>query len=79
MAQVLEVFEREIEPFVPSEVAKDFKALVRRKVTALAADCIEVMELENDQQAMNGAAQSIRDSIHPDGSALRSAQAPTRR
>lgn len=78
MAQILEEFEREVEPFVPEGVAQSFKAMVRRKVTALAADCTEVMELDRDQMAMNGAAQSIKDSLHPDGSASRSPQAPRR-
>jgi hypothetical protein len=63
-AQLLEEFERDIEPRLPEEVAQKFKALVRRKVTALAVDCIEVMDLENT--VMNGAARDLKDRIHPD-------------
>lgn len=65
MAQTLEVFEEQIEPLVPAEVAGNFKALVRRKMNALAADCIELLELED--QAKNGVAQDIADRLFPDG------------
>ena len=64
MAQMLEEFEREIEPRLPVEAAQNFKALVRRKITALAVDCLEVMDLEDT--AMNGVARDIKDRIHPD-------------
>lgn len=64
MAQLLEEFENDIEPRLPQEEAKKFKALVRRKITALAVDCIEVMDLED--KAMNGYARDIKDRIHPD-------------
>ena len=64
MAQLLEEFEREIEPRIPTDVAAGYKALVRRKITALAADCLEVMDLEDT--VMNGAARDLKDRIHPD-------------
>lgn len=69
MAQVLEEYERSIEPLIPKDTSDAFKALVRRKVTALAVDCIEVMELE--ETAMNGAAQDIKDRISPDAALAR--------
>jgi hypothetical protein len=67
MAQLLEAFEETIEPLIPAEASKEFKALVRRKMNALAADAIELLELE--EKAINGAAQDIRDRIFPDGAA----------
>lgn len=67
MAQTLEVFEEKIEPFVKAELAEEFKALVRRKMNALAADCIELLELEDS--AKNGVAQDIMDRLMPDGAA----------
>lgn len=70
MAQTLEEFERVIEPLVPQEASKEFKAVVRRKITALGADCKELMDLE--QQAINGHAQDMRDRISPDGARTRS-------
>jgi hypothetical protein len=70
MAQLLEEFERDIEPRIPQEVATAYKALVRRKVTALAADCLEVMDMENT--VMNGAARDLKDRIHPDAAFARS-------
>lgn len=65
MAQTLEEFEKHIEPLVPAEVASHFKALVRRKMNALAADVIELIELED--KAKNGVAQDIADRLWPDG------------
>lgn len=67
MAQLLEVFEEEIEPLISSEQAKKFKALARRKMGALAADAVELLNLEN--MAINGAAQDIRDRVFADGAA----------
>lgn len=65
MAQTLEVFEETIEPLVTKEVAANFKALVRRKMNALATDCIDLLELED--KAKNGVAQDIADRLFPDG------------
>jgi hypothetical protein len=65
MAQTLEVFEEIIEPLVTAEVAAEFKALVRRKMNALATDVIELLELED--KAKNGVAQDIVDGLFPDG------------
>lgn len=64
MAQTLEEFERDIEPRIPPEVAATFKALVRRKFEAFSVDVIEVLGLE--ETVMNGAAQDIKDRLHPD-------------
>lgn len=66
MAQLLEEFENEIEPLVPADAAAKFKAMARRKMNALAVDCVELMNLEGTQQAINGHAQDIRDRLHPD-------------
>jgi len=69
MAQTLEVFEETIEPLVTKEVAAEFKALVRRKMNALATDVIELLELED--KAKNGVAQDIVDGLFPDGMPVR--------
>lgn len=63
MAQLLEEFEKELEPRLPSEVAQDFKALVRRKLNAFAADVTDVMAGTGEK---NGAAQDLEDRIFPD-------------
>lgn len=65
MAQTLEAFEETIEPLIPAEVAKAFKVLVRRKISAMAADFNSLLELED--KAINGVAQDLMDSIFPDG------------
>lgn len=67
MAQTLESFEDEIEPLLSASVSSKFKALVRRKMNALAVDCCELMKLEENGQLNNGAAQAVKDSIFPDG------------
>lgn len=69
MAQTLEEFERIVEPLIPSDKAQAFKALVRRKMGALAKDAIDIMELEGTPQAMNAHAQDLKDRLHPDGAA----------
>lgn len=69
MAQILEEYERLVEPRVPKEVSDEFKPIVRRKVSALGADCKELLGLENDAMAMNGVAQALRDQVEPDSSA----------
>ena len=64
MAQALEHFEATCEPLLPADVAKSMKAMFRRKIGALATDCIELMELGDE--AMNGYARDIKDRLHPD-------------
>jgi hypothetical protein len=68
LAQTLEEFERTIEPLVPVEVARDFKALVRRKFGALAKEAVDLMELDGE---MNGIAQDMKDRIHTDSAPAR--------
>ena len=65
MAQLLEEFEKTIEPLIPADVAETFKAFARRKISAQAADFIALLELEN--KAKNGVAQDLMDTIFPDG------------
>lgn len=67
MAQILTEFEAKIEPLIDAEVADEFKGVVRRKITALAADSIEIIEMRD--QVINGHGQAIRDAIAPDGAA----------
>lgn len=62
MAQLLDQFEREVEPWVPADAAERFKREVRRKVNALATDAQEVIELTEDTE-LNGVAIQIRDRI----------------
>lgn len=69
LAQTLEEFENTIEPLVPDEVAQAFKAHVRRKFGAFSADCVELIGLEDKAMSQNGHAQSMKDSLHPDGAA----------
>lgn len=65
MAQLLEEFERSIEPLIPADVSADFKAYVRRKMNALAADAVELLELEDT--AINELATDLKDRMFPDG------------
>lgn len=64
MAQLLEEFERELEPRLPQPVAEGFKAMVRRKLNAFATDVTDL--LERDGEAKNGIAQDIEDRLFPD-------------
>lgn len=65
MAQLLEAFEEQIEPLIPADVSAEFKSLVRRKINALAADAVELLELED--KAINELATDIKDRLFPDG------------
>lgn len=67
MAQLLEEFERDIEPLLPSEVVESFKALVRRKLNVLASDIVEKAEDERRGLMQNGIGQAVRDHLHADG------------
>lgn len=67
MAQLLEEYEREIEPFVPEEQNKTFKALVRRKLNVLASDIVEKAEDERRGLVQNGVGQALKDQLHADG------------
>lgn len=62
MAQLLEGFERDIEPLIPKDKAHSFKALARRKMNALAADFVELLELD-DRASKNELAQEIADRL----------------
>lgn len=68
MAQLLELFEKSIEPHVPAPAAQKFKSEVRRKVNALAVDACDVMNLDSNT-VINGAAQDVRDRLFADGAA----------
>lgn len=66
LAQVLEQFEKSIEPHLPETARKakeDFKALVRMRLNALAVDACDAI----GEQEINGAAQDLRDRLHPEG------------
>jgi len=67
MAQLLEEFERELEPLLPADVVADFKALVRRKLNVFASDISEKLQDVERGLVQNGAGQAIRDSLHADG------------
>jgi hypothetical protein len=71
MAQALTEFEEKVEPRLPQAVAKEYKAFLRRKFGALAADAIDVMKLEPGTQ-INPHAQSVRDGLFQDSSPPRS-------
>lgn len=67
MAQLLEEFERDLEPLLPAEKVEDFKALVRRKLNVLASDIVEKAEDERQGLIQNGVGQAVRDRLHADG------------
>lgn len=69
MAQLLEDFEENVEPLLPAEVAKLFKVMVRRKLTAFSSDVIALLELGD--MAKNQAAQELLDRFYPDGAPRR--------
>lgn len=69
MAQVLEEFEKVIEPHLTPEAEGDvqsFKGLVRMRMNALATDAIDLMAL-GEAGEQNGVAMEIRDRLHPTG------------
>lgn len=68
MAQVLECFEEQIEPFLTENAnaaRQDFKGLVRARINALATDAVDLMSL--DGQLQNGVALDLRDQLSPTG------------
>jgi hypothetical protein len=68
MAQVLEAFEQQIEPYLPDDAKpdmRDFKGLVRARINALATDAVDLISLDGQQQ--NGVALELRDQLHPTG------------
>lgn len=68
MAQILEGFEEDIEPHLPSEAAgvtQAFKGLVRHRLDALANDATDVFSLGDGE--VNGVAQEVRDRLHTVG------------
>lgn len=69
MAQTLDYFEREVEPRLPADVAEAMKVEIRRKMTALATDVCELIELKDE--AMNGFARDMRDQMESSPAARR--------
>lgn len=68
MAQVLEAFENDIEPFLTDEAntaRQNFKGLVRARINALATDAADLMSL--DGQVQNEVALDLRDQLQPTG------------
>lgn len=61
MAQFLDYFEEHVEPRIPADVSEKVKIEARRKFTALATDVCELIELKDE--AMNGYARDMRDSV----------------
>lgn len=66
MAQLLEEFEREVQPLIPEAVATAFKALARRKLNSFASDVLEALRLRRSGQVKNAVAQDIEDRLHAD-------------
>lgn len=66
MAQLLEDFEKNVEPLIPSDVAAQFKGTVRRKLHALALDACEIISLQPGEE-LNGAVIELRDRMHVEG------------
>lgn len=67
MAQLLEEFERELEPLLPAEAVQNFKALVRRKLNVLASDIVEAIGDTREGLLRNGSAEALKQQLHPDG------------
>lgn len=67
MAKILEDFERHVERRLPPEVAQEFKVTVRRRVGAFRADVIELLDLQEKAEELNGAAIEVLDKVYPDG------------
>lgn len=68
LAQVLDSFEKEIQPHLPAGTegqVQDFKGLCRARFNALAVDAIDLMNLGGD--AINGAGQDVKDRLEPTG------------
>lgn len=66
LAQVLGAFEDRIEPHLPDETAdhvKEFKALVRMRINALAVDATNAHRDTLGGLVRNGLADDIRDRI----------------
>lgn len=62
MAQLLEDFEKNVQPHLPPDVAEDFKGMTRRKLHALALDACEIIHLKPGEE-MNGVAVELRDRL----------------
>lgn len=73
LAQMLGEFERRVEPHLDLEdrrVAddvKEFKALVRMRLNALAVDAADALRAALSGESINQAAQDLRDRLHPEG------------
>lgn len=79
LAQTLEEFENTVEAKIEeaaqhlppplrielSAAVEAHKATVRRKIQALATDCVDLMAHSNT--TFNGYARDIRDRLHPEG------------
>lgn len=65
MAQLLEEFEREIEPHVSAGASQAFKALVRRKLNSFSNDVIDLLKLDGTER--NGSAIDLEDRLFPNG------------
>jgi len=64
----MDAFEKWVEPHLPVDAAGDtqaFKGLLRERFAALANDAADILALGDGH--INGAAQEIRDRLHPAG------------
>jgi hypothetical protein len=65
MAQVLDFYEELFENYVPAGESEEFKAMVRRKMNAVAVDACDIMGLDGEE--VNGYAIDLQDRLHADG------------
>jgi hypothetical protein len=76
MAQLLEDFEKHVEPHLPPGVAAQFKGTVRRKLHALALDACEIISLKPGEE-LNGHVVELRDRLHIEGRPISSMRSTT--
>lgn len=73
LAQVLGEFEAKVEPHLDLDDrgverdVKNFKALVRMRLNALAVDAADALKAALQGKSINQAGQDLRDRLHPEG------------
>lgn len=66
LAQLLEEFERDVEPHLPRDVSENFKGTCRRKLHALYLDAADMIRLKPGE-IVNGYALELANRLSPEG------------